>query len=110
MRIARISTIDGARFAVDDGERWAFIDDPFAGDLRKSGDSVARADAVLLAPVQPRVILGMAHNGSLADRHMEPQAFLKSARTTAGPGDLVTLDPSAGRTVVEGELGIVIDR
>ena len=110
MRIARIATEDGAEFAVERGDTWAFIEDPFAADPATTGKTVRRSDAALLPPVQPRVIVGMAHNGTPADRETAPQAFLKSARTAAGPGDVVTLDPSVGRTVIEGELGIVIGR
>jgi len=67
-------------------------------------------EVALLAPVEPRVIVGMAHNGSASDRAFAPQAFLKSARTAAGPGDTIRVDPEFGRTVVEGELGVVIGR
>jgi 2-keto-4-pentenoate hydratase/2-oxohepta-3-ene-1,7-dioic acid hydratase in catechol pathway len=52
----------------------------------------------------------MAHNGSTSDRTLAPQAFLKSARTAAGPGDTIRVDPEYGRTVIEGELGVVIGR
>ena len=110
MRIARIATETGARYAVENTDSWDFIEDPFATSVRRTGSSVPREEARLLAPSVPSVILGMAHNGSPADGPTHPQAFHKSARTAAGPGDLVYLDPSLGRTVIEGELGIVIGR
>ncbi len=108
MRIARVAHPSGPRFAVDRHGRWVFVDDPFAAELVTTGESVDAEDALLLAPVEPRVILGMAYNGSIEHRAKPPRAFLKSARTLAGPGDAIPIDAGRGPTVVEAELGIVI--
>jgi 2-keto-4-pentenoate hydratase/2-oxohepta-3-ene-1,7-dioic acid hydratase in catechol pathway len=110
VRVARIATTDRVGYAIDDGQEWVFVDDPFADSPQPNGQAISYGDAILLAPVEPRVILGMAHNGGPSDRAAEPQAFHKSARTAAGPGDTIGFDPSLGRTLIEGELAIVIGR
>ena len=108
MRIARLATSLGPRYAVDDGERWRFVPSPFHSVPDHASGGVDYSDAQFLAPVEPRVVLGMAHNGSEADRAIEPQAFLKSARTVADPGAAVSI-PGNGLTVLaEAELAIVI--
>ncbi|MGG7465528.1 fumarylacetoacetate hydrolase family protein [Plantibacter sp. YIM 135347] len=130
MRIARISTADGPRHVVQDGDAWHGIADPFTGwagdpfvgsaggptggspltEPARTGESWPVAGATLLSPVVPTVVFGMAHNGGPADRELPPQAFQKSARTVAGPGDAIGLDPSLGTVNVEGELAVVIGR
>jgi 2-keto-4-pentenoate hydratase/2-oxohepta-3-ene-1,7-dioic acid hydratase in catechol pathway len=110
LRIARVATDHGAVFAIEQGENWAVIDDPFSPNPTPTGEVVAREGATLLSPVVPRVVLGMAHNGAPENRAQEPQAFQKSARTIAGPGDQISVDPELGVTLIEGELGIVIGR
>ena len=55
----------------------------------------------LLAPVQPTVVVGMAHNGSPAERTRPPQAFLKSARTVTDPDTPVVLNDHLGQVHVE---------
>jgi 2-keto-4-pentenoate hydratase/2-oxohepta-3-ene-1,7-dioic acid hydratase in catechol pathway len=107
MRIARIATDTGPRFAVQDTDRWLEIADPFATHLRFTGNE-HRVDAVrLLAPVQPLVVVGMAHNGP-GDRGLPRQAFLKSPRTVVGPDDLIIVDERLGQVIIEGELTVVI--
>ncbi|GAA2073803.1 fumarylacetoacetate hydrolase family protein [Pseudolysinimonas kribbensis] len=110
MRIARVQTGEGAVPVMWQDGLWAVIDDPFAVEPTPTGQTIDADTARLLAPSVPTVILGMAHNGSRADRALPPQAFHKSARTLAGPGDVVPIDESLGRVVVEGELGVVIRR
>lgn len=110
MRLARISTADGPRPAVQDGAMWSVVTDLFATQLTRTGESYPIQDTHLLAPVEPRIVLGMAHNSGPADRLLPPQAFMKSARTVVGPGASIHLDPRVGRVVVEGELVMVIGR
>lgn len=110
MRIARVATSDGPKYAVERGPEWALVTDPFASVLTETGVHVPRENATLLPPAEPTVIIGMAHNGSPENRQRPAQAFLKSARTLAGPGDVVSLDPALGRVVLEGELAIVVGR
>jgi len=110
MRIARIATTTGPQYAVARGESWIFIESPFASPIVETGASVSHTEARFLAPCEPRVILGMAHNGSPKERQAPPQAFAKSSRTAAGPGDVIGLEERVGRVVVEAELAIVVGR
>lgn len=87
-------------------EQWCGIRDLFADVLQLTGQTFGQ-NVRLLSPCEPRVILGMAHNGP-GDRVLPPQAFLKSARTAVGPGDTIFLDPRAGAVNIEGELAVVI--
>jgi 2-keto-4-pentenoate hydratase/2-oxohepta-3-ene-1,7-dioic acid hydratase in catechol pathway len=56
------------------------------------------------------VVVGMAHNGSPAERSRPPQAFLKSARTITDPDTPIGLDDHLGQIHVETELAVVIRR
>ncbi|AZZ50244.1 DUF2437 domain-containing protein [Rathayibacter rathayi] len=110
MRIARIQADGGAAVVALVAEEWREIEDAFAAEPVETGRRWPVAGARLLAPVVPRVILGMAHNGSAADRQLPPQAFQKTAHTLAGPGDPILLDAGIGPVNVEGELALVIGR
>jgi 2-keto-4-pentenoate hydratase/2-oxohepta-3-ene-1,7-dioic acid hydratase in catechol pathway len=105
-----VRTQDGIVAVAERGGSWNAIDDLFAEAPRETGARYQPEEVEFLAPVVPTVILGMAHNGSHADRAAPPQAFHKSARSLAGPGDAIPFDEGAGRTVVEAEVGIVIGR
>jgi len=109
MRLARVSTPEGPRAVVDSGDGWEEVADLFARPLVRTGVRHP-ADAPLLAPVEPLVVLGMAHNTGPDDRNLPPQAFLKSARTVAGPGEPIVVDARHGRVVGEVELAVVISR
>lgn len=108
MRFARVRTPSGPRRAVLRGEEWREIDDFFAPKPRETGRSWPVDGTALAAPTEPRVIVGMSHNGAPADRARPPQAFLKSARTACGPGAPIVLDSGIGDVAVEGELALVI--
>ncbi len=108
MRLARIKTTTGPVAVVADGEDWAVVEDMFARPLVRTGARYPQAGAVLLAPTEPRVVLGMSHNNGPADRELAPQAFMKSARTVVGPGARVVVDPRRGEVKVEAELALVI--
>ncbi|WP_127125743.1 fumarylacetoacetate hydrolase family protein [Georgenia sp. SYP-B2076] len=110
MRLARIATPAGPRHVVADGADWVVVEDVFARPLVRTDERHPQAGARLLAPVEPRVVLGMAHNSGPADRQLPPQAFMKSARTVVGPGDPVRIDPRRGEVKVEGELTLVVRR
>ncbi len=110
MRIARVGTPAGPRYCVADGADWVTIDDPFAAEPTLGGERFAQGDVPLLAPVEPRVVLGMLHNSGAADRRLEPQAFQKSARSVIGPGDAIVLDPGKGAVKGEAELALVVGR
>lgn len=108
MRIARLTTQDGPRFAEwDPTQGWLVLDGDFDTALTRTGE-VMPADTPLLAPCEPKVVLGMAHNGLPEGRDLPTQAFLKSIRTVVGPHQPIMLDPRVGVTNVETELAIVI--
>ncbi len=107
MRIARIATPTGRHHAVQDTDRWLEIADPFAAQPRFTGNEYPVGTVRLLAPVQPLVVLGMAHNGP-GDRELPRQAFLKSPRTVVGPDDDILVDERLGQVNIEGELAVVI--
>lgn len=112
MRIARVSHADGVNHAVLDGETAELIADPFAfaeGPApRRLGRRIPLADVRLLAPVEPRTVVGMAHNTGPKDRELPPQAFLKPARSVIGPHDPVPLPDGIGRVDAEAELAVVL--
>jgi 2-keto-4-pentenoate hydratase/2-oxohepta-3-ene-1,7-dioic acid hydratase in catechol pathway len=108
MRLARIATASGPRHVAAVGEDWVVVKDVFARPLVHTGESYPQTGAHLLAPVEPRVVLGMAHNSGPVDRVLPPQAFMKSARTVVGPNDRIQVHPRRGEVKVEGELTLVI--
>jgi 2-keto-4-pentenoate hydratase/2-oxohepta-3-ene-1,7-dioic acid hydratase in catechol pathway len=67
---------------------------------------VPGTDAVLLAPCEPRVVIGMAHNTGPADRLLPPQAFHKSPHSVTGPGRAIALNE--GQTAVDGEAELAV--
>lgn len=110
MRLARIATDQGPRHVVAEGEVWAVVEDMFASPLVRTGETHPIADAVLLAPVEPLVVLGMAHNGTPEDRLIAPQAFAKSVRSVVGPGEPIVLDARHGEVKAEVEICLVVGR
>ncbi len=62
MRIARIETTYGARHAIWTGDAWAVVEDGFADPPIRTGVTVEADDARLLAPCEPQVLVGIAHN------------------------------------------------
>ena len=110
MRLARIATDTGPRpVCLRDG-RWHEVADPYADTPAFTGPAHDLAGARLLAPAEPRVLLGMAHNGAPGDRDLSLQAFMKSTRTVIGPDDPIVVDEGLGQVNVEGELAVVIRR
>jgi 2-keto-4-pentenoate hydratase/2-oxohepta-3-ene-1,7-dioic acid hydratase in catechol pathway len=110
VRVCRIAHDGGTSYASWDGEEFAELADPFALAPRHTGTRIPAGAGRLLAPVEPRTVVGMAHNTGAADRKRPPAAFLKAARTVVGPGDAVRLADDGGTTVAEGELALVIGR
>jgi len=83
------------------------IPDPFrSGSATSVAGPVAGGDAVLLAPCEPRIVLGMAHNTGAADRLLPPQAFHKSPHSVTGPGQAIELE--ANQTAVDGEAELAV--
>ncbi|MCC2321448.1 fumarylacetoacetate hydrolase family protein [Cellulomonas xiejunii] len=109
MRLVRFSTsrAAGVRHGVLDGARVV----PVAGltDPAPTGAAVPLTDVRLHAPVQPRTVVGMAHNTGPGDRRLPPGAFYKPASSVIGPGDVVEL-PDVGRVDAEAEIALVVGR
>jgi 2-keto-4-pentenoate hydratase/2-oxohepta-3-ene-1,7-dioic acid hydratase in catechol pathway len=97
MRLARIATADGPRFATPVEGGWQPVADPFAAFAAGSTPAALGApvaEAELLAPTAPTVIVGIGQPASPGGRII---GWLKSPR-------------DAGRVVVEGEVALVIGR
>lgn len=111
MRIARIAHASGVDHALLEDGTAHLIADPFSPGgrrLRPLGRRVELSAARLLAPTQPRTVVGMAHNTGEEDRRIPPQAFLKPARSVIGPEETVPLPPAAGHVDAEAELAVVL--
>lgn len=84
---------------------------------RPTGRWLPLADVRLLAPVVPGKVLALWNNFHALGRKLElappaePLYFTKTPNTLANPGDVIPRPPGqGGKTVFEGELGIVIGR
>lgn len=116
MRIARLETADGPHHALWTGVEWELIEDLFADPVRRTGETVAAADALLLAPCEPRVLVGIAHNRTNAfnqgnrDHALPIQAWHKSVRSVIAPGQPIVARRDVGTVNIEGELAVVIGR
>lgn len=108
MKLARVRTPSGPRPAILRGDHWREIDDLFASTPRETGAFWPKDGSALAAPCEPRVVVGMSHNGHPDDRGRPPQAFLKSARTVCGAGAPIVIDAGIGEVAVEVELALVI--
>jgi 2-keto-4-pentenoate hydratase/2-oxohepta-3-ene-1,7-dioic acid hydratase in catechol pathway len=112
MRVARIATPTGARFAVarPGDDEWAVVEDPFADTLVFTGYTAPLEGTPLLAPVDPRVLVGIAHNKTNNDHRLPIQAWHKSVRSVAAPDTEVPIRTDIGQVNIEGELAVVIGR
>jgi 2-keto-4-pentenoate hydratase/2-oxohepta-3-ene-1,7-dioic acid hydratase in catechol pathway len=116
MRIARLATEDGPRDAVWTGDSWDLVEDGFADPPVRTGVSVSADQARLLAPCEPQVLVGIAHNKTNAfnqgnrDHPLPIQAWHKSVRTVVGPGDPIRARRDVGTVNIEGELAVVVGR
>lgn len=110
MQRARIATEGGPRYAVARGDGWAVVEEPFATDLSLTGEVVPRDGAHLLAPVEPVLVVGIAHNKALRDHALPMQAWLKSPREVVGPSAPIVRMRDIGQVNVEGELAVVMAR
>ena len=110
MRIARLDTSNGPSHAVADAAGWQHVVDPFADELVFTGATTAFDEAVLLAPVDPRVLLGIAQNKGNNDHVLPIQAWYKSPHTVTGQNAHIEIVRGVGQVNVEGELAVVIGR
>ena len=110
MRIARLDTPVGPRHAVWTGEAWEVVEDCFADPPLGTGATIAPDDAHLLAPCEPRVLVGIAHNKTNNDHVLPIQAWHKSVRSVVSAGEVIRARGDVGTVNVEGELAVVIGR
>lgn len=118
MRVARFRHDDRIRYGIVDGTDLVVLaGDPLFAGFETTGERVASADAVLLAPVIPRskvVCVGKNYRDHAAEMGgeapAEPLLFLKPNTAVIGPGDAIVRPPQSQRTDVEGELAVVIGR
>ena len=110
MRIARLKTATGPQHAVQRNGGWDHILDPFAQPVSYTGSTTSEADAVLLAPVKPAVIVGIAHNLTINSHPLPIQAWHKSVHTLADPDAPIVGARGRGTVNVEGELAVVIGK
>ena len=100
-------TLEGDAIAVHAGEMF--------GTPTPTGEVVARSDVALLAPVRPRVFIGLWNNFAEAaakqglSHPASPLFFLKSPGSVVGPDAPIPMPAGyTGRVIYEGELGLVI--
>lgn len=110
MRLGRLLTAEGPQHVVLYDGTWHHIEDPFAAVLSYTGQTTPIQGAKLLAPVAPAVIVGVGHNTAPGSDHLPIQAWHKSPRTLANPGDEIRMTRGVGVVNVEGELAVVIGK
>jgi len=110
MKLARVKTTKGISCAAFKDNTWLGVEDLFDSPLKYTGEIFAEHEITFLSPVEPRVILAMAHNGSPDQLNNPPQAFQKSIHTLAGPHDPIYYDVQFGQMDIECELTAVISK
>jgi 2-keto-4-pentenoate hydratase/2-oxohepta-3-ene-1,7-dioic acid hydratase in catechol pathway len=109
LKIARVRTPWGISQVANNGAGWFQIDDIFQ-DQVLFGAKVNESEMTFLSPIQPQVVMAMAHNGSKKEIDRAPQAFQKSSHTITAPNTPIHMDLSLGRLEIEGELTAVISK
>jgi 2-keto-4-pentenoate hydratase/2-oxohepta-3-ene-1,7-dioic acid hydratase in catechol pathway len=116
-----ISLAEALKVAVP---RYGILDDQSVHEIsaapwtewRQTGNSSPLCSLRLLAPVEPRKVVGVgrnyaAHAAELGNEvPKEPLIFLKPSTSIAGPNDPILLPKFSQRVEHEGELGLVIGR
>jgi 2-keto-4-pentenoate hydratase/2-oxohepta-3-ene-1,7-dioic acid hydratase in catechol pathway len=116
MRVARIETPTGLKFAVlDAGFARLFDGAPWLG-ARLGDERIAWSEGDLRCPVAPSKILCIGRNYAAHAKELgneipaEPLLFLKPPSSLIGPGDAIRLPPESTRVEHEAELGVVIGK
>jgi 2-keto-4-pentenoate hydratase/2-oxohepta-3-ene-1,7-dioic acid hydratase in catechol pathway len=117
MKLAKIQLNDRVSFAQVEGDTCRLIDGCIFSDFTVTDETVALADAKLLAPTQPRQLVAIGLNYKL---HAEesgmalpdhPLIFVKTPNCVVGPGEDILLPKMAPDEVdYECELVIVIGK
>jgi 2-keto-4-pentenoate hydratase/2-oxohepta-3-ene-1,7-dioic acid hydratase in catechol pathway len=116
MRIARLKTAQGPKFAELHADGARLLDGaPWLGK-RTPGPTVAYTDADLLCPVEPSKILCIGRNYAAHAKEMggdvpaEPLLFLKPPSSLLDPGGTIRLPRESTRVEHEAELGVVLGK
>ncbi len=116
MRIARLPTAQGPKFAELHSDGATLLDGaPWLGK-RAAGSKVAYVDADLLCPVEPSKILCIGRNYAAHAKELgnavptEPLLFLKPPSSLLDPGGANRLPPESTRVEHEAELGVVLGK
>lgn len=118
MKLARVTAAGGVAWCIIEDDLVHLLrDEPWHG-LNRTGETLALAEARLLAPVTPSkiVCVGKNYHDHITEMGYErpeaPSVFLKPGPTIIGSGDTVVLPPPELSRHVEheAELGIVIGR
>lgn len=114
-RFYRVRHEAGARYVVEESERWRFVEGDIFGDW-KAGAALPGPVRDALAPVVPSkiVAVGLNYKDHAAEQGKplpaEPMIFLKPSTAVVGPGEAIQLPDGAGRVDHEAEVGVVIGR
>jgi 2-keto-4-pentenoate hydratase/2-oxohepta-3-ene-1,7-dioic acid hydratase in catechol pathway len=116
MRIARLKTAQGPKYAELLSDGAALIDGaPWLGQ-RAAGAKVAYAQSDLLCPVEPSKILCIGRNYAAHAKELgndvpaEPLLFLKPPSALLDPGGTIRLPRESTRVEHEAELGVVLGK
>ncbi|MFO0693557.1 MAG: fumarylacetoacetate hydrolase family protein [Polyangiales bacterium] len=116
MRYGRIAWNGREAFCrLVDGNARLLSAEPWNGG-EETGESVALADARLVAPVAPSKIVCIGKNYAKhaaemgSDVPKTPLLFLKAPTSILGPGETIELPSQSQRVEHEGELAVVIGR
>lgn len=107
MRLVRVVDGDASSYGVLEGELVHLLDGPVFGGGTQTGEARPLVESRLLAPVEPRNLLGMGANSG-DDIPSTPVVFLKPAGTVVGPEQPIRIPSGIGRVDFEGELAAVV--
>lgn len=117
MRIGRVVTAEGLRWAVLEGDQvFALRGDPFQRAVERGEPLGPAGAAIWRAPCVPSKIVAVGRNyiaharEQNADVPSEPLIFLKPPSAVIGPGEPIRLPPQSQQVEHEAELAVVIGR
>lgn len=114
MKLARFDRGEGPERGIVTDDAIAPVESWSAEGLRSAGAAVSLESVTLLAPVEPRKIIGIGRNYADHARELgnevpdSPLMFLKPGTSVIGPGAPIVLPAISSRVDYEGELAIVI--
>jgi 2-keto-4-pentenoate hydratase/2-oxohepta-3-ene-1,7-dioic acid hydratase in catechol pathway len=116
MRIARLKTAEGPKYAELHSDGAALLDGAPWLAKRVAGAKVAYTESDLLCPVDPSKILCIGRNYAAHAKELgnavptEPLLFLKPPSSLLDPGGTIRLPRESTRVEHEAELGVVLGK